>query len=67
MQDIATDPDAAYTQYRSAREDYRALAKSFQHLKNLSGAIFATGNAALMSAQLDGDTKALKVCAHMFF
>lgn len=52
---------AATVEWRAAREDYRAAAKMFQRLKNLSGAIFATGNAALAIAQLGDDARAFKV------
>ena len=52
---------AAAVEWRAAREDYRAAAKTFQRLKNLSGAIFATGNAALAIAQLGDDARAFKV------
>jgi hypothetical protein len=61
MQAYQSDPAKAEAQWRTAREAYRASAKSFQVLKNMSGAIFATGNAALLTAQLGEDARALKV------
>lgn len=49
--------------WKAAREDYRGAASSFQQQRNLSGVIFANGNAALLTAQLGEDARAFKVRA----
>ena len=54
-------PAEAARQWRAARDDYKASAEVFQRSRNLSGAIFASSNAALVSAQLGDDSAALKV------
>ena len=55
------DGDKAAALWKAAREDYRGAAKSFQQQHNLSGVIFATGNAALLTAQLGDNERAFKV------
>eukprot|EP00892_Ulva_mutabilis_P003677 jgi/Ulvmu1/1681/UM115_0010.1 len=52
--------NAARKEWELARQDYRAATSVFQRSKNLPGAIFASSNAALVSAQLGDDTGALK-------
>ena len=44
-----------------ALSDYRAATQSFQRSRNLSGAIFAASNAALVIAQQGRDAQAIKV------
>lgn len=51
---------AARREWQLAREDYRASTSVFQRSRNLPGAIFASSNAALVSAQLGDDAEALK-------
>jgi hypothetical protein len=55
------DAEQSVSLWKAAREDYRGAAKSFQQQHNLSGVIFATGNAALLTAQLGDDERAFKV------
>ena len=51
----------AEREWRAARDDYKSSAAVFQKARNLSGAIFASSNAALISAQLGNDSLALQV------
>lgn len=52
---------AARREWELARQDYRSSTSVFQRSRNLPGAIFASSNAALVSAQLGDDAEALKV------
>lgn len=52
---------AARREWELALRDYRASTSVFQRSRNLPGAIFASSNAALVSAQLGDDAEALKV------
>lgn len=63
MQTEQQDPETAVNLWKAAREDYRGAAKSFQQQHNLSGVIFATGNAALLTAQLGDNERAFKARA----
>jgi hypothetical protein len=56
----------AEREWRAARDDYQASAAVFQRSRNLSGAIFASSNAALISAQLGNDSIALQVQFNVF-
>lgn len=53
----AADPDP---EWRNAQSDYQEAARVFQRSRNLPGAIFAASNAALISAQLGDDARALR-------
>ena len=55
----------AHAVWQDAQQDYNAAAMSFQRSRNLPGAIFASSNAALISAQLGNDTAALRVCSRL--
>ena len=56
-----SDGSSAQSAWKEAQQDYAAAAASFQRSRNLPGSIFASSNAALMSAQLGNDSSALRV------
>ena len=51
---------AALGDYEGALDDFHAASAVFQQIKNLSGAVYADSNAALMEAQLGRDELATK-------